>query len=634
VTESRKSDGHPVDDMQLLRDIVLGEEKDRLHKLDQRVSDLELRTRDVAEVLPEAMNRLVADPASLPEIEKPVVTTIRGAIKRDTQSFADALFPVLGPAIRRAVADALKGMVQRINVALENSLTIKGLKWRLEAVRTGVPFAQIVLRHTMLYAVQEAFLIQRGSGLILASVHRDELLALDEDAVAAMLTAIQAFIQDSFGLSSDEPLRSAELGDRTLWVINGPAAVLACVITGTPPRAVRAELMSLLETLHARFGNHFGNQPDALAGHAGLQALMNEALREEVDESVSSTTRFKYKVLWIAVGLLLLLYLLFSSINTWREQQFARQVTALFGAQAGYVITSAEMDDGILNITGLRDPESVQSSALLDSRQISASKVTTDFSPYQSLDRDLVIKRLERRFKLNPPTALSLEGDELTVNGTLNSSQLASLQTLPQFHAMIRSVRLEGVRLDAEEASNVFRKTLNAPDSVHFVAAGTRLAVTGSAEGAWYTAAREVEIDVPGWQLDFRPLEESLSAQLDDIVQDLNGRVFQYIDSTRLTPVSHSSLSSTSTELVRAQGLASALGVSLNIILEGSSDGTGSREKNVEVAMNRSRHLLGELVARNVTDHDVVQTQAAWQEGDANPEQRRVALLIKRNVDP
>ena len=247
--------------MARLQDLILGEEKDRLHKLDHRISDLESRTADIAEVLPAAMNRLANDPSHRPEFERPVVNTIRSAIKRDTYSFAEALFPVLGPAIRRAVADALKSMVQRINVALENSFTVKGLRWRVEAARTGVPFAQIVLRHTMRYAIQEAFLIQRGSGLVLASVQRDETLALDEDAVASMLTAIQSFIQDSFGVTNDEPLRSAELGEQTMWVINGPVAVLACVITGTPPRNIRDELMDLLETLHARFGSRFRESP-------------------------------------------------------------------------------------------------------------------------------------------------------------------------------------------------------------------------------------------------------------------------------------------------------------------------------------------------------------------------------------
>ncbi len=634
MKKSRKTDGQPVDDLQLLRDLILGEEKDRLHKLDLRVSDLESRTSDVAEVLPAAMNRLVGDPASKPDFERPVVESIRGAIKRDTESFAEALFPVLGPAIRRAIADALSGLVQRINAALEHSFTIKGLKWRLEAARTGVPFPQIVLRHTMLYAVQEAFLIQRGSGLILASVHRDELLALDEDAVAAMLTAIQSFIQDSFGMAADEPLRSAELGERTVWVINGPAAALACVISGSPPRAVRAELMVLLETLHARYGNRLSEKPEGLSGDEGLRALMGEALREEVDASVRSSTSFKYKFLWIMGGLLLLGFLGYASINAWRDQQLSRQVVDLFQAEPGFVITAAEMDDGILNISGLRDPQAVPVAALLDSQQIPAGKVKTDFSPYQSLDREVIIQRLQRRFSLDPITTFNLEGDELTVSGTLTSGQFAGLQSLPDSHALIRSVNLDGARLNAEEASRVFREALDAPDSVSFQPAGAQMAVSGLADGSWFTAAREVAIEVPGWQLDFMPLQQNLSAQLNDLIENLNGRVFQYVFETRLTPESAASLDVAGSELVTAQDLASALGAHLNVTLEGSADGTGSRERNIEVSLSRSRHLLEELVARGMTEQGVTQTLAGWNESGIEPERRKVTLFIERSANP
>jgi OOP family OmpA-OmpF porin len=634
VKKPRKPEGRDAEDVQRLRDLILGEEKDRLHKLDLRVSDLESRTSDVAEVLPAAMNRLAGDPASQPEFEKPVVDTIRGAIQRDTQSFAEALFPVLGPAIRRAVADSLKGLVQRINVALENSLTIKGLKWRVEAARTGVPFAQIVLRHTMLYAVQEAFLIQRGSGLILASVHRDELLALDEDAVAAMLTAIQSFIQDSFGMSTDETLRSAELGERTVWVVNGPAAALACVITGTPPRSLRAELMALLETLHARFGSRFGENPERLAGNEGLTALMNEALRGEVDETTRSSTSFKYKVLWFTGGVLLLLYLLFTSINAWRDRQFTRQVGVLFAAEPGYVLTASEMNGEILKLSGLRDPDAVELPDLLETHQIPSHRITADFSPYQSLDTELVISRIVRRFSLGQGTALSLDDGELTVTGTLSSRQMAGMKQLPQHHVVIRRLNLEGIILGADEAAVLFREALQAPDSVRFSPAGTTMAVSGVAHSAWYAKARQTETDVPGWQLDFQPLRESLSAQLDTLLAGLDAQVFRYSDGYDLTAESNSSLEIAAAELIRAQRLAAVLDSELKITLEGSGDGIGSREKNIEVSMNRSRHVLDELIALGVNPDGFEQAVATWNSGRINPDRRRVSLFIKRSETP
>ena len=277
MTTEKQTEEQRKDDLERLQRLLLGDDHSRLNLLDKRVSDFESRSNDVAEVLPDAFERIANDPVLEAELEKPMMRTIRASIKRDAPAFAEYLFPVMGPAIRRAVADALKSLVQRINVAMENSFTIKGLRWRLEAARTGVPFAQIVLRHTMRFTVQEAFLIARDTGLVLAHAHRDENLVLDEDAVAAMLTAIQSFIQDSLGMSSDDPLRSAELGNRTLWVINGPEAILACVISGTPPRTLRDELMALLESIHARYGERFNESNDTLANDIGLRVLMQQS---------------------------------------------------------------------------------------------------------------------------------------------------------------------------------------------------------------------------------------------------------------------------------------------------------------------------------------------------------------------
>jgi len=629
VTTSKSPKVTLPDDMQRLRDIVLGDEKQRLHDLEQRVADFESRTDDVAEVLPTAMSHLIADPSNRSDFERPIVSTIRSAIKRDTESFAEALFPVIGPAIRRAVADALKGLVQRINVALENSFTIKGLKWRLEAAKTGVPFAQVILRHTMRYAVQEVFLIQRDSGLILASAHRDESLALDEDAVAAMLTAIQSFIQDSFGLTGDERLSSAELGGRTLWVITGPSAAMACVISGTPPQILRAELMNVLEKIHARFGNRLGGSPELVETDEKMQSLMDQALFEEVDDSTKEPSS-RSRLMWIAGAVLLLLYLVFSVVNVWRDQQFTNEVTDLFGAQPGYVITSAEMDDGVLNIKGLRDPESLPPNELLERQQIAVERVSTTFSPYQSLDSHVVSARLARRYDIKTPSLLSLDGDELIVSGQLSANQLADLQALPKFHTLIRRINIQDVQLASAEASTIFRTALQAPDSIKFQTVGKRMEVSGEANAEWYSAARQTAVVVPGWQLDYAPMVENLSSQLEQLIESLNGSEFQFSTGTHLTPEAIPMLDVKVAELTRAQSFAAALGVDLTVVLEGFADGVGGVDKNIEISKNRSRYVYDMFIARGASTHAITQTVSKWDPMNKNKRDRKVKLTVKR----
>ena len=85
----------------------------------------------------------------------------------------------MGPAIRKAIAEALRGLVQSLNQALEHSLSWRGIKWRIEALRTGRTFAEVVLSKTLVYRVEQVFLIHRESGLLLVQAVAPEVEAQD-----------------------------------------------------------------------------------------------------------------------------------------------------------------------------------------------------------------------------------------------------------------------------------------------------------------------------------------------------------------------------------------------------------------------------------------------------------------------
>ncbi len=631
MTESWKTgNSSTVDDLERLRDLILGEKINRLHKLDRRVSDPESRTEDVAEVLPDAMNRVVEDPVAKPKIEQPIVNTIRGAIKRDTESFAEALFPVLGPAIRRAVADALKSLVQRINVALEHSFSAKGLRWRMEAVRSGLPFGQIVLRETMLYAVQEVFLIQRYSGLVLESVRRDEALALDEDAFSAMLTAIQAFIQDSLGMAAHEQLRSAELGDRTLWVINGPSAALACVISGAPPHEVRDQLMDALETLHARYGDQFGLPPEQLADHSGINTLLQETLREEPVEAAHGPVSSKYKILWGGVGLALLLLLAWSAWSTYRVNRLEQEVARLFEDEPGYLLTEHDAEGGQLYLAGLRDPLAESPESVLQGVDADVEGVTLAFRPYQSLDQEIVLRRL--RANLGDDSALTLEIREsnLTVQGELTSAQYAMLEGLAGTHPVIHSVNLAQTRIAGPEAADLLRRQLDAPPSVTITPSDDRMVLSGTATAEWFGSAASGAAPIGGWPLDFTPLRTTLSGQLDALESRVSGRSIMFERQIEISSAVQGELDTLGRELVELQNLAAVLQADLTIRLEGFADGVGSPEKNRELALGRARTVQSELGDRGVDTSRVSLAAGHWTRGDSDLTQRRVLVQVDR----
>lgn len=160
-------------EIEQLRNLLLRKEQQRLDKLEQQLADRERRILAVAEILPETLTRLQHSKRLKRSLRPQFDSGIEASIQRDPKRFAAIFYPVIGPAIRRAISEALKGLLDSINRTMEHSFSARSWSWRLQAWRTGVPFNQIVLKHTLAYSIDEVFLVQRDSGLLIARAARD-----------------------------------------------------------------------------------------------------------------------------------------------------------------------------------------------------------------------------------------------------------------------------------------------------------------------------------------------------------------------------------------------------------------------------------------------------------------------------
>src|SRR5271163_1652480 len=192
-----------------LRHLIVAPEQEGIAAIQDRLENLEKRTQDVSAVVAEAiqMRRDKGDDLALAAALAPTIQeTLRESVRRDPHVLADALFPVMGPAIRKSIAETLRTMLESFNQALEHSLSARGIKWRIEAFRTGKSFGEIVLMHSLLYRVEQVFLIHRQTGLVLNHVVATSVPTQDPSMVAGMLSAIQQFVRDSFDSKNEETL--------------------------------------------------------------------------------------------------------------------------------------------------------------------------------------------------------------------------------------------------------------------------------------------------------------------------------------------------------------------------------------------------------------------------------------------
>jgi outer membrane protein OmpA-like peptidoglycan-associated protein len=440
-----------------LRHLIIAPEQEELADIQERLDDRARRTQDVSSVVAEAiiMRRDQRGDPSLAQALAPTVQeTLRESVRRDPHPLADALFPVMGPAIRKSISEALRGMLESFNEALEHSLSARGIKWRLEALRTGKPFAEIVLMHSLLFRVEQVFLIHRHTGLVLNHVVARSVATQDASMVAGMLSAIQQFVRDSFDSKNEESLDSLNVGELEVWIEEGPDAVLAAVIRGHAPADYRLTMKEALEEIQQRYSSALENFKGDATPFLSAEELLSRLLAAQHREPVQAK---KPRAALAAIAIILLIIVGWAAYSTyllWEWRQFLHAVRG----QPGIVVISYDREGGRYHIQGFKDPLAPDPNALLTQAGLDPRDAEFDLAPYYSLDDAIVGQRA--RQLLRPPEGVTLTENhgELRVEGTASPQWISRVRERAPYIAGVTSV-------DTSHLQNSHLLQLNAPKS-------------------------------------------------------------------------------------------------------------------------------------------------------------------------
>jgi outer membrane protein OmpA-like peptidoglycan-associated protein len=454
----------------------------KISQLEDELKDTEKRTIEISKSLPEAIRRASEsennkndiNQAELAEsLREPVTRCIQQSISLDAKSLADTLFPIMGPAIRRSINEAIKEFLQSVNSAVENSLSLKGMLWRLEAMRTGRSFADVVLEKNLIYRVEQVFLIHKETGLLIQHLSQDGLDIQDSDAVSAMLTAIQDFIRDSFTAEGD--LEKIELGRYTVWLDQSPYAVLACVIRGNPSYKLREVMRQSLEAIHARYAR-------LLAVYAGDSTLLEPSrliLKRnlQMQELKKSPQKRLFSPILIIILILISLGLgiwLFSYIQ--RELHINKYIATLRNTE-GLMLIEAQRQQGKLLIRGLRDPLAASPQRITEQFGLQ-SKVIHEWGSYQDLSYNFVLQRAIAA--INPPNTVTvqLKQDRLYLTGQADSNWIEQVKLKQGLLAGISEINFANLSnndqywLDTQDKFKALIAALNAEPGLEVINSG------------------------------------------------------------------------------------------------------------------------------------------------------------------
>ncbi len=433
-----------------LRQIIVGDNSVQLAELKDRIEDVEQRTQDVAEVLSPAIDKEVRSSNSKLSValQKPVSDGLKRAIRSEPEEYAEILYPVMAPSIRRAIAQAISGMMQTINRTVESATTVQGLSLRYESMRSGVPYAELALRRSLLYRVEHLYLIHRETGLPIQTLHAQDTRSLDGDAVSAMFSAIQSFVHDSFAADETSQLTDFKVGELNVWLAHGPRTILACVIRGDAPASFKNQLYDTLDLVRTKYGNAIVDFDGNNAAFEDVDGLLSPLLQTELKDEEKPIKKAKKKtpvgaMITYAVAILLVCLI---AAQTWFKQNTISTVDHFISKTPGITATDVYWQGDSIIVEGLKDPDARIPWATLNVYGVEKEQLLFNTTPIRSLEPEMEILRFNREFDLPINVILESSGERVMMKG------LAPLRWLTQNETRLEQLSTDG-RLDTSQLS-------------------------------------------------------------------------------------------------------------------------------------------------------------------------------------
>lgn len=297
--------------LEALRGLLLDQQQQRI---DAMQGDLARLGRLLA-MLEDQVND---DDALVATINPIMADAISSSIRDSRDDMIEALYPITGRLVSKAVAEAMRDLVRYIDHQMRDTFSIGGIKRRLHARASGVSDAEMVLRSALPFHVDDLFLIHRESGLLLYHLSGTPELKPDSDLISGMLTAIRDFVQDAFGQTGEEQeLDAIQYGGRQILIETGRYAYVAAAVIGFEPIGYRTSLRERLHQIehdyYKRLRHYSGDASDLSGVEKQMGPLLIDVKPEPAPVAVKRRRTpwiltLSRALLWIGCGAVALLF--------------------------------------------------------------------------------------------------------------------------------------------------------------------------------------------------------------------------------------------------------------------------------------------------------------------------------------
>ena len=228
-----------------LKELLLNEDRDFAQNILEKLDAIEdtINTPDKLSTKVDGIidKKLETYTEEIPEKLGPTITkALSSEIKNSQDKVVEILFPIIGKMIKKYIQQEMKVLSDNINYQIQRTLSYKAIKRKVLSKFTGVSEQDMIIAELNEPKVEQVFVIEKGSGIIISSSSKQE--SIDEDMIAGMLTAIKSFVEDAFK-KDEQSLESIQYELFEIHIQNFTTYYFALRTPANPPRGRQSILI-------------------------------------------------------------------------------------------------------------------------------------------------------------------------------------------------------------------------------------------------------------------------------------------------------------------------------------------------------------------------------------------------------
>jgi len=223
------------DKLAVIRHILLHGDRARIEQLERIIQNTDLLSQHVDPIIDDKIANIKKDFSSTfgnevgAEIEKKLILS---------EGFLlTVISPMMGKMIRKFIAIEMQTLKDKIDNQLKRNFSVKRYYHLIQAKVFGIESSALFLADLDDFKtrLQDIFIIQRNSGLVMGDAHAKDSQGGDGDIFSGMLTAIKAFGEDAFKKADGEQqeLEFIEYHSHKIFLQNHHNYFFAVVLSGS-----------------------------------------------------------------------------------------------------------------------------------------------------------------------------------------------------------------------------------------------------------------------------------------------------------------------------------------------------------------------------------------------------------------